>query len=103
MQLPYDQFAQAARTLDYSDVNNLLRTQQAFVDGTVAAAPPPPPLHIPLLPPQPPPIPKTKKQPKPKVKKSEGQRLRDDAGHRMIPASLKRKPVPNQTYKNDFI
>ena len=77
MQLPYDQFAQAARTLDYSDVNNLLRTQQAFVDGTVAAAPPPAPLHIPLLPPppQPPPKPKTKKQPK--KRKSEVDDLND--------------------------
>ena len=75
MQLPYDQFAQAARTLDYSDVNNLLRTQQAFVDGTVAAAPPPAPLHIPLLPSPPPPKPKTKKQPK--KRKSEVDDLND--------------------------
>ena len=50
MQLPYDQFAQAARSLDYSDVNDLPRIQQTFVDGTVAKALPPPPLHIPLLP-----------------------------------------------------
>ena len=36
-----------------------MRTQQAFVNGTVAAAPPPPPLHILLKLPL----------PKPKVKK----------------------------------
>ena len=69
MQLPYDQFAQAARTSDYSDVNNLLRTQQTFVGGAVAAAPPPaPPPNIPLLPPPPPPKSKTKSNLKEKVR-----------------------------------
>ena len=38
-QLSYDDFANMARSLDFSDVNDLLRTQQAFVDATVAAAP----------------------------------------------------------------
>ena len=104
IQLPYEQFAQAARTLDYSDVNDLLRTQQAFVDGSVARAPPPPPINIPQKAIQPvvEPQPKTKKQPKPKVKKSEGQRLKDNAGKRMIPSSLKRIPKPNQKYQDYF-
>ena len=98
-QLNYDQFAQEARPLDYNDVDDLLRTQQAFVDGTVAAAPPPP-LNIPLLPPkpaQPPPKPKAKKQPK--SKKSEVDDL-NDVNHRALPTTFKRTRKPNQKYKD---
>ena len=93
-------FANLARSLDFSDVNDLLRTQQAFVDGTVAAAPPAPPLNIPLKPPPPPPKPKAKKQPA--KRKSEVDTL-SDVNHRALPTTSKRTRKPNQQYKNDFI
>ena len=94
-------FANLARSLDFSDVNDLLRTQQAFVDGTVAAAPPPPPLHIPLKPPPPPP-PKPKAKKQPAKRKSEVDTL-SDVNHRALPTTSKRTRKPNQQYKNDFI
>ena len=80
-----------ARSLDFSDMNDLLRTQPAFVDGTVAAAPPPPPLHIPLAPPPPPQKPKTKKQ------SAKSQKwILSDVNHRALPSTSKRTRKPNQ-------
>ena len=101
IQLPYEQFAQAARTLDYSDVNDLLRTQQAFVDGSVARAPPPPPINVSIKAAQPAakPKPKTKKQPK--KRRTEVEDL-NDVNHRVKPSSLKRIPKPNQKYQDYF-
>ena len=100
MQLPYEQFAQAARPLDYNDVDDLLRTQQAFVDGTVAAAPPAPPLHVPTKTVQSAAEPKTKKQPLPRM--TEVQKLKN-INHRMKTTTFKRTRKPNQKYINDFI
>ena len=99
-QLNYDQFAQEARPLDYNDVDDLLRTQQAFVDGTVATAPPAPPLHVPTKTVQSAAEPKTKKQPMPRM--TEVQKLKN-INHRMKTTTFKRTRKPNQKYINDFI
>ena len=99
MQLPYEQAKNLAKPLEDSNVDDLLRIQQAFVDRSIANATPAPPLHIPQKQPQPPPAPKAKKQP---AKRRSADDTLSDVNWRALPLTSKRIPKQTQKYK-DFI